>query len=484
MWRKKRKPLPALEQPPAEVLPPASPLTDAQFAALMKSIPLSSDDLRFAVAVSGGPDSMALLSLLHHWLKERNGILMVFTVDHELREASTQEAAMVANWCHALHIPHQTLRWDKALHPQHTPHEVAREARYALLIQACKQNKLDHLFLGQHADDQAETVLIRFIKGSGLDGLAGMATTRLFEGITLARPLLPVFKNQLEALCQTQNIPFIRDPSNQATRYLRGRLREAQTLLHEEGLTPQRLYDFSQEAAAARHEAELALNAWLETHAQCDVFGGINVKFEAWARLPLPAQARMLNRCLQAIGGEPYPPRQDPLHRLIAELLGADFSGRTLHGARILKEKNVLAFFREEEAVTPPIPLADYRQDSPWDHRFILSVHPSLQNQSLNLRKLGAHSRAALHAFAQTHPNQSHTRSIAELPAILRATLPALFDKENLVHIPEFSLLTNVPESQQPLVKAVFCPKNPLIQPPFHVPPPRLYARTSRERVV
>ena len=135
-----------------------------------------------AVAVSGGPDSMALMLLADRWARTHGGQAWGLTVDHGLRRESADEARTVASWLGARAIPHETLCW---VGPKPTGgiQEVAREARYRLLTAWCRDHFCLHLLTAHHLEDQIETHLIRRHAGSGVDGLAGMSAVRELRAV-------------------------------------------------------------------------------------------------------------------------------------------------------------------------------------------------------------------------------------------------------------------------------------------------------------
>ncbi|MEM8750985.1 MAG: tRNA lysidine(34) synthetase TilS [Pseudomonadota bacterium] len=163
------------------------------------------------VAVSGGGDSMALLHLLLvHWGAEK---LAVATVDHRLRDGSSDEADQVARWCAERDIRHEVLVWD-------TPKKAsasARDARYRLLIDHARSIGSRTIALGHTQDDQAETIIMRAQrskKESGTRGLSGMSMNTQYEDITLWRPLLTCSRDSLRAYLLQQDIDWTEDPSN------------------------------------------------------------------------------------------------------------------------------------------------------------------------------------------------------------------------------------------------------------------------------
>ena len=204
------------------------------------------------LAVSGGPDSMALLLLASRWgATTAAPTIHVATVDHGLRRDSAAEAALVADVAARLGLPHATLAWTGAK-PTTRILERARAARYALLSAHAKEVDATHVLTAHHADDQAETVLMRLARGSGIGGLAGMRReTPLAPGITLVRPLLDVPKTALVALCEAEGLACVDDPSNRDPAYARARLRAEGTRLAALGLDRAALVRLAHRAARA-----------------------------------------------------------------------------------------------------------------------------------------------------------------------------------------------------------------------------------------
>lgn len=193
------------------------------------------------VAISGGPDSTALMHLIARWSDAApRAPVLTATVDHGLRPEAAGEARMVAQAAAALGLPHQTLHWNGPK-PRNGLQEAAREARYRLMLDCVRETGASHLVTAHTQDDQAETVLMRISRGSGLAGLAGMRTTVEREGILHVRPLLGTSKSQLIALCRANGWQFVDDPSNTDDRFARARWRKLMPLLAEEGLTSERL---------------------------------------------------------------------------------------------------------------------------------------------------------------------------------------------------------------------------------------------------
>ena len=177
-------------------------------------------------AVSGGPDSIALMWLAARWRRalKRGPRLIAVTVDHGLRREAAREARAVKRLARALDLPHRTLRWRGAKPKTGVP-AAARAARYRLLAGVARASGATHILTAHTRDDQAETLLMRLLRGSGITGLAAMARQSEREGVWLARPLLGIPKSQLVATLNKAKIAFADDPTNRDINYTRPRLR-------------------------------------------------------------------------------------------------------------------------------------------------------------------------------------------------------------------------------------------------------------------
>ena len=228
------------------------------------------DASAIVLAVSGGPDSMALMHLATRWAERIAGAappkLHVATVDHGFRPGSAGEAAFVAAAASDLGLPHVTLRWDGPK-PTSRIQERARSARYALLADHARNVGAAYVLTGHHADDQAETVLMRLGRGSGVAGLAGMRRdSALVDGITLVRPLLDLPKETLVGFCRKEGVRSIEDPSNSDPAFARVRLRQQSAVAAALGLdrtTLVRLAERMRRADAALDDASMRLEARL-----------------------------------------------------------------------------------------------------------------------------------------------------------------------------------------------------------------------------
>jgi tRNA(Ile)-lysidine synthase len=188
------------------------------------------------LAVSGGPDSIALMWLAARWRSAlaRGPRLIAVTVDHGLRPEAAREAREVKRLARTLDLPHRTMRWT-GLKPKTGLPAAARTARYHLLAQAARASGATHILTAHTRDDQAETLLMRLLRGSGIAGLAAMARESERDGVLLARPFLDVSKSQLIATLKKAKIGFADDPTNHDTNFTRPRLRAVMPVLAAEG---------------------------------------------------------------------------------------------------------------------------------------------------------------------------------------------------------------------------------------------------------
>lgn len=261
---------------------------------------------RILIAVSGGPDSTALLHLAARWRASRAAgpDLLAATVDHGLRPASAAEAAAVAEVAAHLGIPHRILPWTGAK-PLRGIQEAAREARYALLLEAARAAGAPAVALAHTLDDQAETVLFRLARGSGLTGLAGMRAVTARDGVALLRPLLSLPKARLVATVEAAGLPYMSDPSNTDSRFARPRLRTFMPALAAEGLDARRLATFARRAARADAALEAAADAAMASlSADPGPRGGLAFELAGFSRLPAEIALRLLGRAIAAAGTE------------------------------------------------------------------------------------------------------------------------------------------------------------------------------------
>ena len=198
---------------------------------------------KFAVAVSGGPDSLALAFLAKCFSLKYNVVIKYFIVDHKLRKESSSEAKNVISILKKIGIDCKILTWN-GKKPNTNIQSVARDKRYSLLVKECKKNKIKYLLLGHHQDDLFENFLIRILRGSGLNGLISLSKKTRYKdkNIKILRPLLDLQKKDLTYLSKTIFNFFVNDPSNEDNKYQRIKIRNIISEFKKNGLDKDKLF--------------------------------------------------------------------------------------------------------------------------------------------------------------------------------------------------------------------------------------------------
>jgi tRNA(Ile)-lysidine synthase len=310
------------------------------------------------LAVSGGPDSTALLYLFARWRNrhEPSPQLHAVTIDHGLRPQSRREAAGVKRIAAQLGVGHRTMRWsgDK---PVTGLQEKARAERYRLLLAAAQKAGARCVVTAHTLDDQAETVLLRLARGSGLAGIGAMARVSgaafhapVMRGVkgspALVRPLLDVAKARLIATLRAAGIAHVEDPSNDDPRYARVRWRKLAPVLAAEGLTAQRLVLLARRVRRNEAAIEAVVTAAFERLGSRPA--AWTIAFDAAGLRDVPAEivVRLIGRAAAEVGDE-GPVELGKLEAMCESLAGAfDRSTgrfrRTLAGAMVSLQRDRL----------------------------------------------------------------------------------------------------------------------------------------------
>jgi tRNA(Ile)-lysidine synthase len=404
---------------------------------------------RLAVAVSGGPDSLALALLARDWSAGRGGTVVALTVDHRLRPGSGAEARQVGAWLAAAGIEHRLLV-RRGPPPSGDRQAAARAARYALLAGWCGRHGVLHLLLAHQQEDQAETLLLRLARGSGLFGLAAMPALSERDGLRLLRPLLAVPRACLAALLRRAGQPWIEDPSNRDPAYRRARLRRLAPALAAEGLTAPRLAATAARLGQARGAIEAELARWLAAAAAIRPEGYLWLDRASLAAARPDLALAGLARCLATIGGADYPPRLERLERLWRALLGPQPLAATLGGCRVVPRGARLLLCREPAAADAALPLPPGGSVL-WDGRFRLARRLRGDRRPLIVARLGGRRPAGAEA----------------LPGPVRPGLPALWRKGALVGVPHLDHWPGLDPADRPAI--AFAPARPLADAGFTV---------------
>ncbi|MGN0904947.1 MAG: tRNA lysidine(34) synthetase TilS [Alphaproteobacteria bacterium] len=366
---------------------------------------------RFAAAVSGGADSMALFRLLDEFIRKNGGELLVLTVDHGLRPESSAEAVWTAAQTAQRGHAYRVLKW-QGEKPQSGIEKTAREKRYALLFEACREKEISALFLGHHRRDQAETFLMRRARHSGEEGLAAMSAVRSFAFGRMFRPLLGLEPEALRRYNRTVGQEWLEDPTNYTDDFERGRLRRSVSADDME-----RAFRESLEYGRRRRAAEEEMAAFVASSVTVSDMGYALFPHRAFAALPEETARRCLGEILRAVANRPYRPAAEALDALRRRILSGAFRGATLGGCRVAPStKGHVLVWRERADLPPPLSFRNQRLFY-WD-RFAFELSAPWPEE-LTVKALDNNLKVE-----KTGPRRCFL------------VLPALFDREGLFLAP------------------------------------------------
>jgi tRNA(Ile)-lysidine synthase len=367
-----------------------------------------------AVAVSGGADSMCLAYLCDQCSQFQKADMVALIVDHGLRPESSREAAWVQKFLEKKGISAEILVWE-GNKPKVNIHQHARKARYKLLTEYCKTNDIEYLLVAHNLEDQAETVLLRIYRGSGIDGISGISSKVKMNGVTIMRPLLKCSRKQIEATLEQAGWEWVNDPSNTNVKYSRTQVRNLLNGLEEKDVWVNRLCLLADNAGRARlyleKETKKAINSIVTIH----FYGYALIDHEGFCALEEEIALRALSYCLKKISGNVYPPRFDSLKRIYKLIKQKHKIAATLWGCELKQKKQNIVIYRELKATEAFRPL---EENQVWDKRYKIKPYPEAY-----VGPLGSEGWKAIKAtFAPKNKPEAPFVSIFY-------TCPALFDK-------------------------------------------------------
>lgn len=431
----------------------------AEFAHAISALGPFESAPHIAIACSGGADSLALTLMADGWARAAGGRATALIVDHAMRPESAGEAACVRNRLAGAGVDAVVLTRRGAV-LRSDRQAAARRARYRLMTEWCRQAGVLHLLLGHHRGDQAETLMLRLGRGSGVDGLSAMAPVSENPHLRLLRPLLGIPREYLVSFLRSHGLDWVEDPSNEDTAFARVRLRRMLPELGAEGLTESRLAGTARRMARARMALESAATELLARTAAIYPEGYALLTLGALLAAPEDIGLRALSRLLACIGGGQHGPRLERLERLYEWLVRGEGGGRTLAGCRIVRRgPGEVSVCREPAATEDAVPATG---GILWDGRFRLSA------DGLPDTRLG---RLGPDGWAQILAAAPGLRA-KKLPADARNALPALWRLEEVVAVPHFHYRATPPDDKaDDLTELTFLPPRTLGPARFSVVP-------------
>jgi tRNA(Ile)-lysidine synthase len=389
------------------------------------------------VAVSGGPDSLALLLLAHQWAQEQGGKAICLHVDHRLRSTSPEEATQLQAFCQQHNIPCHILVWNHGA-ISHNIQEKARNARYSLLLKQCATLGVLHLLTAHHQNDQQETIHMRALHKSGPRGLAGIQPITWSPAARILRPLLEYTKEDL--LEVVQNLPYLQDPSNLNDQFARVRIRKE--LASQSPVLMQQGIADHQKAQGQRTQSEQEAWQYLANHAVSHPQGFASLNNPHPFKPPLMALAFLL----QYVRGKSYLPDQPALATLEATLSENPSKAFTIHTCTVWISQGKWLFAREyRKPLRTPIRSSESFY---WDNRFLVDLIP--QNPlylGLELGMLGKNGWQQV--LAQGPVNTS-------LPWRVLECLPAFWLKDRVIGVPHLGINLTPNVCKDPLPRLRF----------------------------
>ena len=324
-------------------------LNDKKIFSISKEFSNSLDvNEKLAVAVSGGPDSLALAFLAKcHSLKEQVKV-KYFIVDHKLRKESSSEAKIVKNILKKIDIDCKILPWN-GKKPSTNIQASARDKRYSLLVNECQKHNIKNLLLGHHLDDLSENFLIRITRGSGLNGLISFSKKTKYKDqkFNIIRPLLDVEKNDLIYIAKKVFNFFIKDPSNVNKDFKRIRIRNLLKLMEKEGFDKKKLILTINNLKDSDKSIKYYLDKNLRKNAIFLKNKNIYILNQNFFDQSHEIMFRSLTKIIQKLGKKYYPVRGKSINELIKGINAKSFSKVTLGGCFIIRVNKTILISKE-----------------------------------------------------------------------------------------------------------------------------------------
>ena len=302
----------------------------------------------FAIAVSGGPDSLALAFLAKCYALQNKLNLKCFIIDHKLRRDSTTEAKTVKNILKKIDIQSKILTWNGSK-PSKNIQSLARDKRYSLLANECNKNKIKCLLVGHHLDDMSENFLIRITRGSGLKGLVsfGKKTKYKNNNLDILRPLLDLEKKDLIHVAKEVFNFFIQDPSNVNENYKRTRVRSLLYSLEKEGLDKKKIILTINNLKDSDKSIKFYVDRNLRDNLVFLKKKNIYILNQNFFNQSHEIIFRSLTQIIQKLGEKHYPVRGKSLNELIKKINDRSFSKITLGGCFIDRVNETILISKE-----------------------------------------------------------------------------------------------------------------------------------------
>jgi len=303
----------------------------------------------FAIAVSGGPDSLCLSYVSKIYKTEFKNQIHTLIVDHKLRKESSSEAQRVRKMLMKRGIQSKILTWT-GKKPKKNIQFNAREIRYNLMSSYCLKYKINHLVTAHHQDDQIENFFIRLFRGSGLTGLSSMAGNSNYnENLKIIRPFLNIDKKTLQAVAKYSFRDYIKDPSNENEKFLRTRIRKYKKNLQREGVDTKKIIKTVDNLLIAKNSLDFYKKKALRNYVNFLSKNNCVINPKLFTEEANEVIFKLISDVLSLVSGNYYPPRSRKILNLISRLKFKKFKKSTLGGCVIEKRGPFISVMKEEK---------------------------------------------------------------------------------------------------------------------------------------
>ena len=315
-------------------------ITNQDFEAKMRELRVNSD---IAVAVSGGPDSLALMHLSNRYALNNNINLTVLSIDHGIRAESSKEIVWLEKIAKKNKINFYSTKLKKKINSSNTLSK-ARTLRYEALSKYCNKKKIKFLLTAHHLDDEIENFLMRLIRGSGVKGLSSLKVKSRYKNtkLILVRPLLEYSKKSLVAYLSEQKQVYINDRTNYNNKYDRSRIRKLSQQLIHEGLSKVRFKNVLKNLKNANNAINIAVSNYLEEQVKLNEKKIISFRSKEFINLPEEIQHRVLVKLCRFAGKSNKVPRSRSIQELINSIVKEKSFKRTLNSCTFVGQKGVV----------------------------------------------------------------------------------------------------------------------------------------------
>jgi tRNA(Ile)-lysidine synthase len=299
------------------------------------------------IAVSGGPDSLALTALTKAYSYEHKCKIYYVLINHNIRKNSSREALSVKKLLNRHQIRLNIIKNNTSINKN--IQSQAREIRYGLLETFCKKKKIGTILTAHNLEDQVETFFIRLSRGSGLHGLSSMKqTSKINKSITLARPLLDLKKIQLINISKIIFGKYYKDPTNDNTKYLRTRIRKFKKTLEKSGIHYDQIFKSIKNLSSSRDTLDFYFNE-IYKNAVSKKNNKLLIDLKKFSILNQEMKMRVLNKSLKEFTNSYYSPRAKKTTNLIKQIEMKKNTKFTLAGCFIFKQKKHIIIEKEKK---------------------------------------------------------------------------------------------------------------------------------------